>query len=147
MAALLARLQDDLVIARKAQDKPGTLLLGTILADVKNRRIELMRDPTDDDVVEVIRRGIKRRRESIEAYEKGARADLVAKERAEVDRLERYLPPAIDPETIRTAVREAMAAGGTTIGAVMGVVLPKFKGRTDGATVSAIVREELSARK
>jgi uncharacterized protein len=147
MAALLARLQGDLVIARKAQDKPATLLLGTILADVTNRRIELMRAPTDDDVVEVVRKGIKRRRESIEAYERGARADLVAKERAEVERLEQYLPPAVDPDTIRAAVRAAIASGSATIGAVMGIVLPQFKGRTDGATVSAIVREELSARK
>jgi uncharacterized protein len=147
MAALLARLQGDLVIARKAQDKPATLLLGTILADVTNRRIELMRAPTDDDVVEVVRKGIKRRRESIEAYERGARADLVAKERAEVERLEQYLPPAVDPDTIRAAVRAAIVDGSATIGAVMGIVLPQFKGRTDGATVSAIVREELSARK
>jgi uncharacterized protein len=147
MAALLARLQGDLVTARKAQDKPATLLLGTILADVTNRRIELMRDPTDDDVVEVVRKGIKRRRESIEAYERGARADLVAKERAEVERLELYLPPAVDPDTIRAAVRAAIAGGGATIGAVMGIVLPQFKGQTDGATVSGIVREELSARK
>ena len=94
MSALMARLQEDLVTARKGQDKPSTLLLSTILADIKNRRIELMREPTDDDVIEVLRRGIKRRRESIEAYQKGARADLVAKEQFEVDRLERYLPAA-----------------------------------------------------
>ena len=146
MSALLARLQGDMVIARKAQDKPGTLLLSTILADIKNRRIELMRDPTDDDVVEVLRRGIKRRRESIEAFDRGARADLAGKERAEVQTLERYLPAAVPPETIRAAVRAAVAAGATTLGAVMGKVLPQFKGQTDGATVSAIVREELSAR-
>src|SRR5580692_3993937 len=125
MTALLTRLQGDLVIARKAQDKPATLLLGTILADIKNRRIELMRDPTDDDVVEVLRKGIKRRREAIE----------------------KYLPAAIDPETIRTAVRAAIAGGATNIGGVMGKVLPQFKGQTDGGTVSAIAREELSARK
>jgi uncharacterized protein YqeY len=146
MSALLARLQGDMVIARKAQDKAGTLLLSTILADIKNRRIELMRDPTDDDVVEVLRRGIKRRRESIEAFDRGARADLANKERAEVQTLERYLPAAVPPETIRAAVRAAVAAGATTLGAVMGKVLPQFKGQTDGATVSAIVREELSAR-
>src|SRR5579862_4618888 len=104
MSALLARLQNDLVTARKAQDKPGTLLLGTILADIKNRRIELMRDPTDDDVVDVLRRGIKRRRESVEAYERGARADLVAKERAEIETLKRYLPAQVSADTIRSAV-------------------------------------------
>src|SRR5208337_2410917 len=104
MSALLARLQGDMVIARKAQDKAGTLLLSTILADIKNRRIELMRDPTDEDVVEVLRRGIKRRRESIEAFDKGARADLAGKERAEVQSLERYLPAAVPTETIRASV-------------------------------------------
>ncbi len=146
MSALMTRLQGDLVIARKAQDKAGTLLLSTILADIKNRRIELMRDPTDDDVVEVLRRGIKRRRESIEAFDRGARKDLADKERAEVETLDRYLPAAVPTETIRAAVQAAIAAGATTLGAVMGKVLPQFKGQTDGATVSAIVREELSTR-
>jgi uncharacterized protein YqeY len=146
MAALLVRLQEDLVTARKAQDKAATLLLSTVLADIKNRRIELMHEPTDADVIDVLRRGIKRRRESIEAFEKGARADLVAKEQSEVERLERYLPAPVGSDTIRVAVRAAIAAGSTTLGAVMGKVLPQFKGQTDGGTVSAIVREELASR-
>ena len=138
-------MQNDLVTARKAQDKPGTLLLGTILADIKNRRIELMRDPTDDDVIDVLRRGIKRRRESVEAYERGARADLVAKERAEIETLERYLPAQVSSDTIRNAVRAAIAGGATNIGAVMGKVLPQYKGKAEGATISAIAREELAS--
>ncbi len=146
MSALVARLQLDLVTARKGQDKPSTLLLSTILADIKNRRIELMRDPTDDDVIEVLRRGIKRRRESIEAYQKGARADLVAKEQFEVERLEQYLPAPVSPDTIRAAARAAIAAGATSMGAVMGKVLPQFKGQADGGVISTIVREELAAR-
>jgi uncharacterized protein len=146
MSALMARLQGDLATARKKQDKPSTLLLSTILSDIKNRRIELMREPTDEDVVDVLRRGIKRRRESIEAYQRGARADLVAKEQFEVDTLEKYLPPAVPSDTIRTAVRTAIAGGATTIGAVMGKVLPQFKGQADGSVISTIVREELAAR-
>lgn len=142
----MARLQEDLVTARKGQDKASTLLLSTILADIKNRRIELMREPTDDDVIEVLRRGIKRRRESIEAYQKGARADLVAKEQFEVDRLEKYLPAPVALDTIRAAVRGAIAGGATTMGAVMGKVLPQFKGQADGSVISTIVREELAAR-
>jgi len=70
VSELFARLQGDLNAARKAQDKPATLLLGTVLADVKNRRIELRRELTDDDVGEVLRKGIKRRRESAEMYRK-----------------------------------------------------------------------------
>ena len=146
MSALMARLQNDLVTARKGQDKPSTLLLSTILADIKNRRIELMREPTDDDVIEVVRRGIKRRRESIDAYQRGDRPDLVAKEQFEVDALERYLPAPVPTETIRAAARAAIAGGATTMGAVMGKVLPQFKGQADGSVISTIVREELAAR-
>jgi uncharacterized protein YqeY len=146
MADLLARLQADLTTARKAQNKPGTLLLSTILADIKNRRIELGHDPVDDDVVEVLRKGIKRRKESIEAFDKGARADLSDKERAEVATLEQYLPAQVDPAEIRSAIRSAIASGASNIGAVMGRVLPQYKGRADGSVISAIAREELAAK-
>jgi uncharacterized protein len=146
MSALMARLQGDLATARKGQNKPSTLLLSTILSDIKNRRIELMREPTDEDVVEVLRRGIKRRRESIEAYSRGARPDLVAKEQFEVDTLEKYLPPPVSTDAIRAAVRTVIAGGASTIGAVMGKVLPQFKGQADGSVISTIVREELAAR-
>ena len=143
MSALLARLQGDLNAARKAQDKPLTLLLGTILADVKNRRIELRRDPADEDVVEVVRKGIKRRRESVEMYRAAGRDDLADRESAEVTVLERYLPPQVSAEEIRGAVRAAMSDGAATMAAVMGRVMPQFRGRADGGTINAIVREEL----
>lgn len=146
MAALLDRLQQDLNAARKAQDRPRTLLLSTLLADVKNRKIELRREPTDEDVVDVLRKGIKRRRESVEMYTTGGRADLAEKERAEVVVLEEYLPPAVSDEELRGAVRAAIAAGATTIGAVMGKVLPQFKGRAEGSVINAIAREELAAK-
>ena len=101
MAALSERLQGDLNAARKAGDKARTLLLGTILADVRNREIELRRDLTDDDVIEVLRRGIKKRRESIEMYGKGGRTDLADKERVEVEALTTYLPAAVSEENVR----------------------------------------------
>jgi uncharacterized protein YqeY len=144
MSALLDRLQSDLNAARKAQDKGATLLLGTILADVKNRRIELRRDPTDEDVVDVLRKGIKRRRESVEMYEKGGRNDLAEKERAEVSALEQYLPAQVSEDEIRAAVRAAIADGATSMGPLMGRVNPQFKGRADGSVVSRIAKEELA---
>jgi uncharacterized protein len=144
MAELLARLQQDLNTARKAQDKGQVTLLGTIISEVKNREIELKRDLTDDDVIEVIRRGIKKRRESIEMYDKGARPDLAATERNEVDALGKYMPAAVSDIDIRAAVRAAIDGGATNVGAVMGKVMSQFKGRADGGTINAIVREELS---
>ena len=146
MSELLARLQSDLNSARKARDKAGVLLLGTLLADLKNRRIELLRDLTDDDVRDVLRKGIKRRRESVEMYEKGGREDLASRERDEVARIEQYLPANVPDEDIRVAVRAAIAGGAATIGAVMGTLLPQFRGRAEGATINRIAREELAAQ-
>jgi len=146
MAELLARLQADLTAARRAQNKPELVLLGSIISDVKNREIEIKRELTDDDVSEVLRKGIKRRRESIEAYEKGGREDLAANERGEVESLGKYLPAAVDPELIRAAVVAAIEGGATNIGAVMGKVMAQFKGRAEGGTINGIVREELAKR-
>ncbi len=143
MSELLARIQGDQIAARKSQDKPATLLLGTILSDIKNRRIELQRDVVDAEVIEVIRKGIKRRKESVEMYTKGNRDDLASKETAEIQLLEKYLPPEVGQEELRTAVKAAIAGGAGNIGAVMGKVMPQFKGRTDGNTINAIAREEL----
>ena len=143
MSALFAQLQADLNTARKAQDKPGVLLLGTIVSDAKNKRIELMRELTDDDVIDVLRKGIKRRKESIEMFEKGAREDLASKERAEAAALEKYLPASVSEDELRAAVKAAIAAGAKNIGAVMGKVLPQFKGRAEGSVINRITREEL----
>ena len=143
MSELLARLQGDLNASRKAQDKSATLLLGTVISEVKNRRIELKRDPVDAEVVDVLRKAIKKRRESVEMYDKAGRTDLADKERSEASALETYLPPAVSDEELRAAVKAAIAGGATQIGAVMGKVLPQFKGRAEGGTINAIAREEL----
>ena len=144
MSELHARLQGDLNASRKAQDKSATLLLGTVLSEVKNRRIELRRDPEDNDVVDVLRKAIKKRRESVEMYDKAGRGDLAQKERDEAAALEKYLPPAVSDDELRAAVRAAIEGGATSIGAVMGRVLPQFKGRAEGGTINAIAREELA---
>ena len=91
MSDLLARVQGDLNTSRKAQDKSATLLLSTVLADIKNRAIELKQDLTDDDVVDVLRKGIKKRRESVDIYAANKRDDLAAKERAEQPSLQHPL--------------------------------------------------------
>ncbi len=143
--ALQSKIQNDLNTARKAQDKLAVLLLGTILADIKNRRIEEKRELSDDEVQDVLRKGIKKRRESIEMYDKAARADLADRERAEVTALEAYLPANIGDDEVRAAIKKIIADGAANIGAVMGKAVPMFKGRAEGATVSRIAREELAS--
>jgi len=139
------QLRAALTAARKSQDKGRTLVLGTILANLKNREIELRRLPTDEEVVDVLRKGIKIRREAVEQYTKAARQDLVENEEGQIRILEEFLPPAVDPAEIRAAVREAIAGGAKDIGKVMGQVVPKFKGRAEGKVINQIVREELQA--
>ena len=131
--------------ARKAQDKDRTLVLGTILANLKNREIDLRRPATDEEVVEVLRKGIKIRREAIEQYQAGGRTDLADGEQAQITVLEEFLPPAVDPEEIRAAVREVIAGGAKDLGKVMGQIVPRYKGRADGKLINQIAREELQA--
>ena len=148
MSGLMALVQGELNDARKAQDKPRVLLLGTVLSEIKNREIELKRELTDDDVIEVLRKAIKRRRESVEMYEKAGRDELAATERSEAEAISVWLPAAPSDDEVRAAVRKAIAAGASgnkpaNIGAIMGKVMPRFKGRVDGSVINRIAREEL----
>lgn len=142
--SMLVRLQSDQAAARKALAKEHVMLLGMVISEVKNREIELKRDANDEDVVDVIRKAIKKRRESVDMYDKAGRTDLAEKEQREVTSLETYLPADVAPEIIRAAVRAAMDAGATNIGAVMGKIMPQFKGRADGNVINTIVREEIA---
>jgi len=131
--------------ARKSQEKARALVLSTILANVKNRELELGREPTDDEVVEVIRKGIKLRREAAEQFTAAQRTNLADVEQKQIGVLEEFLPPAVDPAEIRAAARAAIDGGAKDLGKVMGAVMPRFKGRADGKLINQIVREELQA--
>ena len=143
MAGLMALVQGELLDARKAQDKDRVLLLGTVLAEIKNREIELKRDLTDDDVVEVLRKAIKRRRESVEMYQQAGREELAAVEHREATALATWLPAAPTEAEMRVVAREAIDAGAAALGAVMGALMKSFKGKADGAVLNRIAREEL----
>ena len=135
--------------ARKNRDQARTLLLSTILADLQNRDIELQHPVSDADAIEVLRRGIKRRREAIEMYAKGGRKDLEAKEAAEIKIIEEYLPAAASEEDVRRAVEEAIqetgAASMKDMGKVMKATLARLAGKSaDGSRVSQLVKEKLS---
>ena len=145
MATLQDRLREELNASRKARNKPLTLVLGTVLADIENHHTALQRDLTDADVIDVLRKAIKRRRESFDAFDKGGRTELAAQEREEIRVLEVYLPASVSDDELRDAVRAAIKGGAANIGAVMGKVVPQFKGRAEGSAINRIAREELGA--
>ena len=143
--SLAEQLRAALNAARKDRDQHRTLLYSTILSDIRNREIEAKHALDDAEVVEVLRRGIRRRRESVDAFRAGGRGDAADKEQLEITELEKYLPPAVPEEEIRSAVRTAIGDGARDLGALMVKVMPQFKGRADGKDVNRIAREELAA--
>ena len=144
---LVDQVRAALTAARKNRETDRTLLFSTLLSEFGNREIELGHALGDAEALEVVLRAIKRRRESIEAFKKGAREDLVKKEAAELAALEAYLPPGVGAEEIRAAAQEAIAAGSKDLGAVMGKLMPRFKGRADGKLINQIVREDVASKR
>jgi uncharacterized protein len=144
--ALKGKLREDLNEARRARDKLRTQLLTTILADLKYREIELGREAADGDVIEVVNRGIKRRKEAAEQMRAGQRNDLAEKEETEAELLAVYLPAQLAEADVRAFVRAAIAEGANNMGAVMGKIMPRIKGVFDGKEANRIVREELESK-
>jgi len=143
MSELTARLRSDQIAARKAADKDRTLVLGTVLASLKNKEIDLGREPSDPEVIDVLRKQIKQRIDSVEQFRAGNREDLAVKEEFEIGVLRAYLPAEADPEAIRAVAREAIAGGATDLGRLMGILMGRFKGTADGKLINQIAREAL----
>jgi uncharacterized protein YqeY len=142
---LLSKLQSSLVTARKAQDKERTLVLSTLVAQVKDHALKIDHPLGDPDVVDVLRKGLKTRQDSIEQFEKAGRTELAEKEKGQVKVIEEFLPAAIDPAVVKAAAKAAVAGGAKDIGALMKVLMPQFKGKADGKVINDAAREALQA--
>ncbi|MXX35251.1 MAG: GatB/YqeY domain-containing protein [Gemmatimonadetes bacterium] len=141
--SLKDRLRSDLNEARRARDRVRTLVLSTTLAELRNREIETGGPLDDDGVRTVVARAIKQRRDAAAQMKAGGREELAAREREQELVLTGYLPPELSAEDVRGMVRELIDGGAGDIGAVMGGLMPRIRGRFDGRAASAIVREEL----
>ena len=143
MSGLTERLRADLNSARRARDRMRTAVLSMTLSEVRNRQIEMGREPTDEDVTDVVARAIRKRREAAEQIRAVGRTDLADKEEQEAALLMAYMPAQLTEAEVRQLVRDAIAGGAGNIGAVMGAIMPRVKGRFDGKETNRIVREEL----
>lgn len=131
--------------ARKARDRHRTIVLTTILSEIRNREIDTGRDADDEIVTEVLARGIKQRRDSVDQMRRGGREDLALKEEGEAEILAEFLPPPLGEEDVRGLVRDLIEEGPANLGTVMGKLMPTIRGRFDGKLASQIVREELAS--
>lgn len=142
---LKIRIKRDLDEARKRRDKERTLVLSTLLSDIRNREIEVGSEVDDDGVVQVLGRGIKQRRDTAEQMRAAGRDELAEQEAAQAAVLETYMPEAMSEDEVRRLVREAIASGATDIGRVMSTLMPRIRGRFDGKEANRIAREELAS--
>lgn len=160
---LKEKLQADVKEALKAGNSQKRTLLGMVMSAIKNRefdkRAKLSKTGTDADkleeasklndeeVIETISSEIKKRKDSVEQFEKGGRPELAEQENQEIEMLMIYMPEQMSEDDIRTEVRKAVsetgAAGPKDMGKVIGAVMAKIKGKADGTLVSKVVKEEL----
>lgn len=145
---MLAKVDKDIAGAMRAKNAARLSALRMLKAALVNRRVEKGRDLDDADAQQVVSTLVKQRREAIEQFARGGRADLVEKDRAEIRVLDEFLPPPVDPSELERLVDEAIReAGASTIkdlGRVMKTVMPKLAGRlVDGKAVNELARRKL----
>jgi uncharacterized protein YqeY len=152
MSELKSRLQSDLTTAMKGRDELSAATIRMVLTAITNEEVagKEHRELSDDDVITVLGREAKKRREAAEAYDAASRPELADRERAELGVIQAYLPQALDEAELRAIIDAAVAqvsasgaSGGAAMGQVMKLVQPQVKGRADGGQVAALVKAAL----
>lgn len=134
-------------LALKSKDKNRLSTIRMLKSAIKKEEINKKQSLNDDEVIAVIMREVKQRKDSIAQYEQAGRGDLADKEKAEIEVLAAYLPEPLSDEELKDLVKQVIQEVGATskadIGKVMGAIIPKVKGRADGRQVNRIVQEML----
>jgi uncharacterized protein YqeY len=146
--SLLKAIEKDYLSAYKAKEDVKVAVLRMLKTAIKNASIELRRDPTDDEVLDLVARQLKQRKESIDQYTKGGRPELAEQERLEMVVLQSYMPVQLTAEELERAIDAVVAETGASemkdMGRVMQALQAKHKGQIDGKTASALVRARLA---
>lgn len=150
--SLREQILDDLKTAMKSKDADRLNVLRSLKAKLLEKEISERKGGeatlSDDQVIEVLMKAAKQRKESIEQFEEGGRDDLAKKEKFELDIIDHYLPEMMSEEEIRKEVKQQIDRMGAEsmadMGKVMGALMGRLKGKAEGATISKIVKEELS---
>ncbi len=145
---LLDRIKSDLVTSMKSKDTFSLNVIRMVKASIQMEAINKKRDLTDEEIISVIEKQIKMRKDAIIEFEKGNRADLVEQNTREIELLQKYMPEQLSDEEVNSIIDEAFKlikpTSGKDMGLIMKEVTPKLKGRTDMSKVSAIIREKLN---
>lgn len=141
------RLNDDMKQAMKSQDKFRLTTIRMVRATIKNREIDLKRPLDDEEVLEIVGREIKQRKDSLQEFTKAGRDDLAKNVAAEIDIISEYLPKQLTEEEIKVIVQQTIQETGASskaeMGKVMSALMPKVKGLADGKLVNQLVQQFL----
>ncbi len=147
--SLIEQIDKDYIVAYKAKDDVKKTVLRHLKTAIKNRMVEIKGDTlSDEDVLDLVSKQIKQRKDSIEQYESAGRPELAEKEAIEVEALSGYMPPELSTEELEAAVDKAIADLGASsmqdMGKVMQAIMAAHKGQVDGKALSSLVRGRLS---
>ncbi len=146
--SILEKITNDLKIAMKSKDKIRVETLRSVIAQLKNERINVGNDLSPEQELAVLMNAAKKRKEAIDIYEKSNRKDLLDKEKSELEIISEYLPEQISDEAIEKSVSAIIERTGATsvkdIGRVMGEAMKELKGKADGKKVQQMVRSKLA---
>ncbi len=146
--SLKTRISDDMKAAMRAKDAPRLGAIRLLLAAMKQKEVDERVELADTDVVSIIEKMLKQRRDSIAQYEAGNRQDLADAEKFEVTVLQAYMPQALSEAEVTAVIAEALQASGakamSDMGKVMALLKPKLAGRADMGKVSALVKAKLA---
>ncbi len=147
-SSLKQRIDQDIKEALKSKDSVRVNVLRMLKSEIKYKEIDKGSELSDDEVISVLSSSIKKRKDSIQQFEKGGRDDLASREKAELELVFKYLPEQLTEEElsqiISQAIEELNATGVPDLGKVMKVIMPKVKGRADGKRVNQMVSSQLS---
>jgi uncharacterized protein YqeY len=151
MSSLKDKINNATKDAMRARDSARLSTLRLLQAAIKQREVDERIELGDDDIISIIDKQIKQRRESIQAYEQAGRTETAAAEQAEIDVLSEFMPEQASSEEITTLIEEVLAqlsadgiSGGAAMGKAMGMIKPKLAGRADMSMVSKVLREKLN---
>ena len=142
------KILEDLTQAMKNQDKETLSVLRMVKGAMQLEEINVKHELTDDEMISVLAKQIKTRKESIEEFKKGNRQDLIDKTQSEIDILSKYMPEQLSQEEIEKVINDAFSkvnpTGPSDMGKIMGIVSPLLKGKADMSLVSKLIKEKLN---
>jgi hypothetical protein len=142
--SIIKQIDQDLITAQKAKDEVVVLTLRMVKSAFKNQAIELRKPELEEtEAILILRRELKKRLDSIQAFNNGGRPELAAQEQVECEIIKKYLPAELSEKDVIKAIDEVLATGANNFGQVMKEVMQKLQGQADGQLVQRLVKEKL----